>query len=127
MITMANIEVLTNYMQQEQFLDSNGEVRSIILSEQGYTSTAGEAVQAAAFAYAYYKTEHNPYIDAFLLNRQTDAPEEVAQGLAFGLNHSNGAHKQIYNVFKYIDTPSHAEYTDFAKSIIGISSWSEIY
>lgn len=127
MITMANIEVLTNYMQQEQFLDSNWEVRSIILSEQGYTSTAGEAVQAAAFAYAYYKTEHNPYIDAFLLNRQTDAPEEVAQGLAFGLNHSNGAHKQIYNVFKYIDTPSHAEYTDFAKSIIGISSWSEIY
>ena len=127
MITMANIEVLTNYMQQEQFLDSNGEVRSIILSEQGYTSTAGEAVQAAAFTYAYYKTEHNPYIDAFLLNRQTDAPEEVAQGLAFGLNHSNGAHKQIYNVFKHIDTPSHAEYTDFAKSIIGISNWSEIY
>ena len=127
MITMANIEVLTNYMQQEQFLNSNGEVRSIILSEQGYTSTAGEAVQAAAFAYAYYKVEHNAHIDAFLLNRQTDAPEEVAQGLAFGLNHSGGGHKQLYNVFKYIDTPSHADYTNFAKSIIGISSWSEIY
>ena len=127
MITMENIEVLTNYMQQDQFLDTNGEVRSIILSEQGYTSTAGEALQAAAFAYAYYKTEHNPHIDAFLLNRQTDAPEEVAQGLAFGLNHSSGARKQLYNVFKYIDTPNHAEYTDFAKGIIGISSWSEIY
>ncbi len=126
MITMANIEVLTNYMSQEQFLDENGEVRSILLSEQGYTSTAGEAMQAAAFAYAYYKATANPHIDGFLLNRQTDAPEEVAQGLAFGLNHSGGGHKQIYNVFKYIDTANHAEYTEFAKSIIGISDWSQI-
>lgn len=126
MITMDNIEVLTDYMQQEQLLSPSGEVRSIILSEQGYTSHAGEALQAAAFAYAYYKTEANPHIDSFLLNRQTDAPEEVAQGLAFGLNHSNGSHKQIYQVFKYIDTSNHAEYTEFAKDIIGISSWSEI-
>lgn len=126
MITMDNIEVLTDYMQQPHFLAPNGEVRSIILSEQGYTSHAGEAVQAAAFAYAYYKTEANPHIDGFLLNRQTDAPEEVAQGLAFGLNNSGGGRKQLYDVFKYIDTPNHAEHTEFAKSIIGISSWSEI-
>ncbi len=127
MITMDNIEVLTDYMEQEQFLTDDGEVRSIILSEQGYTSTSGEALQAAAFAYAYYKTENNPHIDSFLLNRQTDAPEEVAQGLAFGLNHAGGGRKQIYNVFKYIDTPKHAEYTEFAKGIIGISNWNEIY
>ena len=126
MVTMANIEVLTDYMQQKQFLTENGEVRSILLSEQGYTSQAGEALQAAAFAYAYYKTEANPHIDGFLLNRQTDAGEEVAQGLSFGLNHQGGGAKQIYNVFKYIDTAEHAAYTDFAKSIIGISSWSEI-
>lgn len=126
-ISMANIEVLTNYMNQSTLLNPNGEVRSIILSEQGYTSNGGEANQAAAFAYAYYKVEAYDDIDAFLLNRQTDAPEEVAQGLAFGLNHvGGGSRKQIYNVFKYIDTPEHATYTDFAKSIIGISSWSEI-
>lgn len=127
MLTMDNIEILTNYMQQEQFLNEDGEVRSIILSEQGYTASAGEAVQAAAFAYAYYKTEANPHIDSFLLNRQTDAPEEVAQGLAFGLNTTGGHRRQLYNVYKYIDTPQHAEYTNFAKDIIGISSWSEIY
>lgn len=126
MITMANIEVLTNYMEQEQLLNPQGEVRSILLSEQGYTSQAGEAVQAAAFAYAYYRAEANPHIDGFLLNRETDAPEEVSQGLSFGLNHAGGGHKQIYNVFKYIDTAQHAEYTEFAKSIIGISGWSEI-
>lgn len=126
MITMANIEVLTNYMEQEQFLNPQGEVRSILLSEQGYTSQAGEAVQAAAFAYAYYRAEANPHIDGFLLNRETDAAEEVSQGLSFGLNHAGGGHKQIYNVYKYIDTAQHAEHTEFAKSIIGISSWSEI-
>lgn len=126
MISMANIEVLINYMRQEQFLDQNGQVRSIILSEQGYTSTGGEANQAAAFAYAYYKVEAYDEIDGFLLNRQTDAPEEVAQGLAFGINNTGGGHKQIYDVFKYIDTPEHAAHTDFAKPIIGISSWSEI-
>lgn len=126
MISMANIEVLVNYMKQEQFLTDQGEVRSILLSEQGYTATAGEAYQAAAFAYAYYKAEHYEEIDGFLLNRQTDAAEEVAQGLAFGLNNSSGGQRQLYNVFKYIDTSEHAKYTDFAKDLIGISSWSEI-
>lgn len=127
MISMANIEVLINYMHQDELLAPDGEVRSIILSEQGYTSTGGEANQAAAFAYAYYKAEAYEDIDGFLLNRQTDASEEVAQGLAFGLNHvGGGSRKQIYTVFKYIDTPEHATYTDFAKSIIGISNWSEI-
>ncbi|MDO4303384.1 MAG: DUF5722 domain-containing protein [Bacillota bacterium] len=126
MITMANIEVLINYMKQDQFLTDDGEVRSILLSEQGYTSHAGEAYQAAAFAYAYYKVEAYDEIDGFLLNRETDAAEEVAQGLAFGLSDAGGRHKQIYNVFKYIDTSQRAEYTDFAKELIGISNWSEI-
>lgn len=126
MMTMGNIEVLINYLKQSHFLDSNGQVRSILISELGYTSHAGEAYQAAAFAYAYYKIEAYDEIDGFLLNRQTDAAEEVSQGLAFGLSSAGGGHKQIYNVFKYIDTGQHAQYTDFAKDIIGISSWSEI-
>lgn len=126
MITMANIEVLINYLKQEQFLTDDGQVRSILISELGYTSHAGEAYQAAAYAYAYYKIAAYDEIDGFLLNRETDAGEEVAQGLAFGLTTAGGGHKQIYNVFKYIDTPEHASYTEFAKGIIGISNWSEI-
>ncbi len=126
MMTMANIEVLVNYMKQDHFLTEDGEVRSILISELGYTSTAGEAYQAAAFAYAYYKIAHYDEIDGLLLNRQTDAGEEVAQGLAFGLSSAGGNHKQIYNVFKYIDTSEHEKYTDFAKNLIGISSWNEI-
>jgi len=126
MITMENIEVLVNYLRQEQFRKEDGSVRSILISELGYTSSAGEALQAAAFAYAYYKMEAYSEIDGFLLNRETDAGEEVSQGLAFGLTDAGGGRKQIYNVFKYIDTPEHESYTNFAKDIIGISSWREI-
>ena len=127
MINMKNIHVVTDYLCQESFLTDEGETRHVLLSEQGFTSSSGgEGVQAAAFAYAYYISEANSHINGFLLNRQTDAPEEVAQGLAFGLNHSGGGHKKIYNVFKKIDTEQSQQATEFAKSILGISDWSSV-
>lgn len=119
-ITMENIEVLTNYMQQPSMLDTSGNVRSIILSEMGYSSTSGQALQAAAFAYAYTKMEKNGYIDALMLSRQTDAGDEIAAlGLALGLQTTGGGKKQIYNVFKYIDTDQRNEYISFAYDIVG--------
>ncbi len=119
-ITMDNIEVLTNYMQKESMLDTSGNVRSIILSEIGYSSTSGEALQAAAFAYAYVKMEKNGYIDALMLSRQVDAADEIAAlGLALGLETTGGTHKQIYNVFKYIDTDKRSEVISFAYDIVG--------
>ncbi len=127
MICMKNIHVLTDYLQQEQFLTPGGEVRSVLLSELGFTSSSGgEGMQAAAFAYAYYIADANSHIDGLLLNRQTDAPEEVSQGLAFGLCNTNGSHKQIYQVYKEIDTANAASATEFAKGVIGISDWSEV-
>ena len=70
--------------------DAGGNVRHIILSEEGFTSksaTRGDVydIQAAAFAYAYYLVDNNPYIDAFILNRQVDAVIEVEQSCSFGL------------------------------------------
>lgn len=127
MVCMKNMNVITDYLQREEMLTDSGEIRSVLLSEVGFTSSSGgEGVQAAAFAYAYYITEANSHIDGLLLNRETDAPEEVAQGLAFGLCNSGGGHKQIYNVFKYIDTPESKSVTEFAKGVIGIGDWSEV-
>lgn len=126
MITMDNIEVVTDYLQQEEFLTEDGEVRSVILSEQGYTSLWGEQIQAAAIVYAYKRAEANEHIDSILLSRQTDAQEEVVQGLALGINHVDGSPKYAYNVYKYMDTDQQEAYTDFAKSIIGISDWSQL-
>ena len=117
---MDNLEVLTNYMKKESMLDTSGNVRSIILSEIGYSSTSGQALQAAAFAYAYVKMEQNGYIDALMLSRQTDASDEVAAlGLALGLETTGGGKKQIYNVFKYIDTDKRSEVISFAYDIVG--------
>lgn len=125
-VTMQNIHVVTDYLQQEELLTADGEVRPVILSELGYTSLDGETNQAAAFVYAYYAADSNPYIDALLLSRQTDAPEEIAQGLALGLSTQGGQRKYIYEIFKNIDKPGSEVYTEFAKNVIGISSWSEI-
>lgn len=120
-LTMDNIEVLSQYMEQPSMRAPNGEVRSIILSEMGYSSTSGEPLQAAAFAYAYKKIEANPHIDAMMLSRQTDAADEIAAfGLALGLSTTGGRHKQIYEVYKYIDTSRSSEVTAFAKSIVGV-------
>lgn len=125
-VTMQNIQVVTDYMQREEMLTAKGEVRPIILSELGYSSAKGETNQAAAFAYAYYAAESNPYIDAMILSRQTDASEEVAQGLSLGLSFQGGRHKFIYEVFKNIDQPGSEGVTEFAKTIIGIQNWSEV-
>ena len=119
-ITMDNIEVLTNYMKRDAMLDTSGNVRSIILSEIGYSSSSGQALQAAAFAYAYVKMEQNGYIDALMLSRQTDAGDEIAAlGLALGLQTTGGGKKQIWNVFKYIDTDKRNEVISFAYDIVG--------
>ncbi len=125
-LSIRNIHVLTDYLQKEDFLTDSGEVRHVILSEMGYTSSAGQDLQAASFVYAYKVIEANQYIDSMLLSRQTDASEEMAQGLALGINTLGGGRKSIYNAFKYIDTPQSAQYTNFALDIIGVSSWNEI-
>ena len=101
-------------------------MRHFLLSEMGFSSAYGEDAEAAAFVYAYYIAENDPYIDAMILSRETDAAEEVSQGLALGLSYQNGRRKMIYEVFKYIDTDQAEEYTQFALDYIGISDWSEV-
>ena len=125
-ITIKNIHVLTDYLQKEHFLTDSGEVRHVILSEMGYTSSAGQDLQAAAFVYAYKVIEANRYIDSMLFSRQTDVPAQLAQGLALGIDTLGGGHKSIYNAFKYVDTAESAKHTDFALRVIGVGSWGEI-
>ena len=125
-ITIKNIHVLTDYLQQEELRTESGEVRHVTLSEMGYTSSSGQDLQAASFVYAYKIIEANQYIDNMLFSRETDAASEIAQGLALGINTQGGGHKSIYNAFKYVDTDQAAAYTDFALRVIGIGSWGEV-
>lgn len=125
-ITIKNLHVLTNYLQKPEMLTEDGEVRHLILSEMGYTSSQGQELQAASFVYAYKVIEANQYVDSMLFSRETDAPSEVSQGLALGICTLGGGRKSIYEAYKYVDTPESAQYTDFALKVIGISNWNEV-
>ena len=140
-INFANLNVLTDYMAQSAFRSPTGDVRHIILTEEGFTAkspTRGDIpqIQAAAFAYSYYLVDSNPYIDAYILSRQVDAPLEVRSGLAFGLwecDMNKGdtivatRRRKIWQVFRDIDKKKYTlEATDFAKPIVGINKWSDI-
>lgn len=93
-ITMANIEIFTDFMSTPAMLAPNGQVRSIICSEQGYVSTPSEDYQAAAVVYAYMQALNNQHIDAFILAREMDHPVEIAQGLATGVRNLSGTAKK---------------------------------
>ena len=140
-INFANLNVLTDYMAQDAFRAPSGEVRHIILTEQGFTAysaTKGYVpeIQAAAYAYSYYIVDSNPYIDAYTVSRQVDAPSEVNSGLRFGLwecdmNQPNlivaTKRRKIWQVFRDIDKKNDTlEATEFAKEIIGIEKWSDV-
>ncbi len=139
-VSLYNIHILTDHMARPQLRTAGGDVRHIIFSEEGFTShseSRGDVydLQAAAFAYAYYLVDSNPYIDAFIISRQVDAPVELEQSCAFGLWTVDTEEaprivavfpKNIYTVFKYIDTKKSLKYTEFAKEIIGISSWKDV-
>ncbi|WP_395017607.1 DUF5722 domain-containing protein [Robinsoniella peoriensis] len=114
-VTMENIQVLTNYVKKHY-----GSKTRIILSEQGFSSSKGEDVQAAAIAYGYYKAACNPMIDSFIIRSYSDEPCETAQGLYMGISG-----KKSYKVFKYMDTRKSGKYTNKYLKTIGKSSWKK--
>lgn len=138
-ISMENISVLTGYLCKNGLRNPDGSVKHVILAEQGYTSHSFnqgnvEWKQAAALAYAYYVTEANPYIDAFIAMREVDAKPEADAGIHQGLwyNDENKAwctfaKKPAWTVWKYIDTNQSFAYTDSLASLVGLSSFSSVY
>lgn len=140
-VNMINLKVLTDYLQQSQFLMRNGKPRHVILSEQGFTSQSHsrgevEELQAAAIAYAYYLADSNSLIDAFIMSRQVDAPSEVAASCSFGLWSCDMSkpndivptmRKQSWTVYKNIDDRKRTlEITEKYKKYIGIEKWSDV-
>lgn len=100
-ISLINISALTNYIKT-----NFGSKTRIILSEQGFTSSKGQDIQAAAVSLAYYIAACNPMIDAFIVRSYQDEGHEVAQGLAMGLKG-----KKAFSVFQKMDTSKSLSYT----------------
>lgn len=119
-ITMQNIDILIDYMHQDQFLNPAGEVRSISLAEIGYTSDFGTEAQEASVAYGYLKAASLPDVDAFMLFRQTDEAYEMESHLALGLYDLNGNKKPAYEIYKNLGTANEAAAKARASEIIGM-------
>ena len=127
--------MLTAYLRRPELL-YRGEPRRVILSEQGFHSPDGpdgELRQAAAYAYAYYRTANLPGVDSFILHRQVDHPAEG--GLHLGLWRPNApdsasgekfVKKKSYEVFWHADMPDWEQAFEFALPVIGIKAWDEI-
>lgn len=120
-VTPKNLNLLSEYVKKNFGNDCR-----IILSEQGFTANSGANVQAAAMAYTFYKAQFDSQIDAVIFRSEIDQPSEVAQGLSFGLKSANGKKRAAYNVYKYMDTPQYAKYTNDCLKTIGASSWESI-
>lgn len=125
-ITMMNMDVVTDFLCQSDFLSPTGAVRTVLLSEQGYTSLGGEQAQAASVVYAYLQAVTNKYVDGFILSREQDDSSEIAMGLAVGLVNVNGSHKLAYEYYKHIDAADSATYIAQANAIAGVDLQSLI-
>jgi hypothetical protein len=134
-ITFKNLEMLPRYLRRPELL-YEGKPRRIILSEQGFHSAArpeGEAWQAAAYAYAWYRVANMPEIDSFILHRHVDHAHEGGLKLGLWRRNENStspceptARKKIYDVFLHADRPEWREAFEFALPIIGISRWEQL-
>ncbi len=132
-ITFKNLDVLPRFMKQDRML-YNGKIRDIAFTEQGFHSPdgiEGEKIQAAAYAYAYYKITQMPEISSFILHRHVDHRDEGGLRLGLWSNKPGGKDsnpwekKYLWEVFKYADTDKWQEAFEFAKPILGIEQWGQ--
>ena len=104
-VTMANIDVLTDFLCSKDMLSPTGAARSVKVSEVGYTSHNGEQLQAASLVYAYLVAENNSHIDGLIVTREMDHAHEIAQGLSYGLCNLDGSHKMGFAFYQNAASP----------------------
>ena len=112
LITIQNLEVLGRFLGQPTMLSSDGKVRPVLLSEQGFhtqgTDQPSQDNQAASLLFAMNKVRKMPWIEAFIYHRWIDHPHEG--GLALGLRgfpsqqHPHGKRKRSWFVYQAIGT-----------------------
>ncbi len=123
-ISMENIEQLSDYMCQQAMRNTKGEVRPILLTEVGYSSTQGDEAQAAAIVYAYQRAATNHFINMIIFNRQTDFGLEVRDGLSVGLTRQDGSPKLSYEFYQQMNGPNAGAYIQRSAAYMGIADWN---
>mgnify|MGYP001768382154 CR=1 FL=1 len=89
-----------------------------------------ERLQAAAYAFAYWKVAHTPGIESFILHAHVDNRDEFNLNLGIWrrdksspLPSAPGTPKPVYEVFKEIDGPQGEQYLTAAKQVVGKRYW----
>jgi hypothetical protein len=131
-LTMDNYNVITSLLSRPAFL-YNGQRRTVVINEISFNSAPNTAdaqsKQAAAFCLAYFRAEANDQTEAFIYRDQTDSAAEAnCYGLYTKMNGTDGkpdGRKQIYKVFRYIDTDSSRIVAEPYLSVLSVSSWGE--
>lgn len=104
-ISMRNIKVLTDYAGtlESTYGKASGSIR-VLLTEQGYSHSAGAEMQAMAIARGYYIAEFNDRIDAFIIRAVVDDADEASGKLYFGLMNSQHEKRIAFYVYEYMDS-----------------------
>ena len=122
-VTVYNFDVLTDYLSTPDLLSPSGAVRSVKISEVGYTSAYGQEQQAASIVYAYLVAMNNRFVDGIVLSRETDHADEIAQGLAYGICNVDASRKMAYSWYQSADNPNTIAQ---ASAIAGVDLMSRI-
>jgi Family of unknown function (DUF5722) len=132
-VTFKNLEVLCRHLRKPE-LRFKGEPRRVILSEQGFHTLLepdGEALQAAAYAYAWEKCRRMPLVDAFIYHRHVDHAKEGGLRLGLWRNapysvadpHSK---KTIWQLFRKAGTPEWDKAAAALLPVTGLKSWDAL-
>lgn len=120
-VNFKNLDVLTKYVKK-----NFGKKYTIMLSEQSFNTSRGELVQAAAYAYAYYLSESNSMIEAFIYGREFDHAEELKSGYYWGLCDTHHVKRLIWSVYQYIDSKDSFKFTDPLVKYTNLKKWTKI-
>lgn len=126
-VTMKNVSVLTDFINSGEFSQDETSRRLTVSGcaiTGGDNGTKAQKKQAAAYALAYYKAEADPLIDAFIYSSHIDLKTDECTNSGLYTRREDtfqfaDKQKEIYEIFKYIDTSSSSIYTSEYTDIIG--------
>ncbi|NND98852.1 MAG: hypothetical protein HKN47_16160 [Pirellulaceae bacterium] len=112
LVTMQNLQVLGRFLQQPSMRGTDGNMRPVLLSEQGFHTDSyddeAQDRQAGALWWAMQRVRQSPWVESFIYHRWIDHPKEG--GLMLGLrtlpsgDHPHGQRKRSFDVYQAIGT-----------------------
>lgn len=128
-LSLKNLSAAVSWMKG-QSLRYNGETRRMLLASYGVGAGADgdqESMQAALFAYAYYRLEGIPEIEAAIYHRHVDGSGDAAHDGLWKRDDAGALSKRpLYAVFRGIDTQLSASLTGSMPATLGASDWSAL-